>query len=495
MAFTDGDAPPERNRIRLGIYPSPVASDPDHLAELAVIAEDAGLDLVVVQDHPYQPAFLDALAVSAVVAERTSRIEVIPHVAALPLRLPAVLAKGVASLDLLSAGRSGLALSAGEFADGIVAAGGPSLSGPDAAAALGEAADVIRATWSGSGVVSVDGTHHRVEGLVSGPRPAHRTPLWMTARTPEEIAVAAAKADLWLGSIATCAPFALGAEIERLEAAAAAAGRTEPLERGYLAAVSDGFLDGDDWESELSHLVAAHGISVILLATDDPDEVELLGEVAAAVRAAEAAPAAALPATAPLRVEPTPMPTEQLSDRGLPTDRPHVEPTPDAWYLPAQQVAPADLVARHDALRAELARVHDLVDQVSQGVIDVAQARNLVNKMTMRTTAWNLGGYCQGYCRLVSNHHVDEDTTMFPHLRAAEASLGPVLDRLEEEHAVIASVLEDLDTALVAVVAGQVTDLGAVRRELAVLTDVLLSHLSYEEAELLHPLARHGAGS
>ena len=69
----------------------------------------------------------------------------------------------------------------------------------------------------------------------------------------------------------------------------------------------------------------------------------------------------------------------------------------------------------------------------------------------------------------------------------------PVIDRLEEEHEVIHDVLDDVDRALVALVADE-----AGRRSsgcstsVDLLTDTLLSHLSYEERELLHPLARHG---
>lgn len=488
MAFTDGSQPTPEPAVRLGIYPSPVASDPEHAVDLARIARDAGLDVVVVQDHPYQPAFLDGVTTAAAIAAEVDGIEVWPHVAALPLRAPVVVAKEVATLDLLTQGRAGVVLSPGDFTDGIVAAGGPRLTPDQSATALAEAARVLRATWSGSGVVEVTGEHHRVEGLVAGPRPAHRTPLWTTTTRADVIADLA---DGWLLSMADVAPHDLAAALTDRPA------REWPLRVGYLFAPTDGFLDGDDWADELAALATTHGLSLLLLATDDPDDVLALADAADAVRAAVADGVAPAPLDVPrpLRARPTDPPTENLTDRALPTDRPHA-PTPpaDATYTPAQQVAPADLLARHDALRAELARVHDLVDQTAAGVIDVSQARNLVNKMTMRTTAWNLGGYCEGYCRLVSNHHVDEDTTMFPHLRAAAAELGPVLDRLEEEHAVIAGVLEDLDAALVAVVAGQVRDLEGVRRELAVLTDVLLSHLAYEEAELLHPLAVHGAG-
>ena len=100
----------------------------------------------------------------------------------------------------------------------------------------------------------------------------------------------------------------------------------------------------------------------------------------------------------------------------------------------------------------------------------------------------------------MTGHHTLEDRSIFVHLRGAEPDLGPVIDRLEEEHHVIADVLEQVDDALVGLVgadaygrAGQ-ESLDEIQRALDLLTDTLLSHLAYEERELLHPLARHGFG-
>lgn len=45
------------------------------------------------------------------------------------------------------------------------------------------------------------------------------------------------------------------------------------------------------------------------------------------------------------------------------------------------------------------------------------------------------------------------DASVFPHLRRSEPGLGPVLDRLHEEHAVIHEVHEQFDRAVVRLVA------------------------------------------
>jgi hypothetical protein len=78
---------------------------------------------------------------------------------------------------------------------------------------------------------------------------------------------------------------------------------------------------------------------------------------------------------------------------------------------------------------------------------------------------------------------------LFPRLRRADSRLVPVVDRLEEEHRVIHDVLEAVDKALVALVNGS-GDIAGVRAAVDLMDDTLLSHLSYEERELVEPLAR-----
>ena len=94
---------------------------------MARVADEAGLDLVGIQDHPYQRRFLDTWALMAFVLAQTSRISVFPDVANLPLRPPRMMAKAAASLDVLSGGRFELGLGAGAFWDGIEAMGGRKL--------------------------------------------------------------------------------------------------------------------------------------------------------------------------------------------------------------------------------------------------------------------------------------------------------------------------------------------------------------------------------
>ena len=145
-----------------------------------------------------------------------------------------------------------------------------------------------------------------------------------------------------------------------------------------------------------------------------------------------------------------------------------------------------------------LARVLD-IDREARGILEhdlgsetgVAAARSAINQMTLRSNSWTLGAYCASYCRVVTGHHTLEDQAVFPHLRAAEPGLAPVLDRLADEHKTIHQVLEDVDAALVEHLRDP-DRLDGLREAADILTDVLLSHLAYEEAQLVEPLARHG---
>ena len=173
--------------------------------------------------------------------------------------------------------------------------------------------------------------------------------------------------------------------------------------------------------------------------------------------------------------------------------RPTLAEPEGASYSSMQLTTHEHLVAIHDHLRGELERVHGLVDEVRRGVLSVGDARSGVHAMSLRQNNWTLGAYCQSYCGFVNGHHSLEDASVFPHLRQAEPAVGPVLDRLQDEHLVIHGLLDRVDAALVSLVqTGDEATLDAVEEALQSLGDRLLSHLAYEERELRGPLARHG---
>jgi alkanesulfonate monooxygenase SsuD/methylene tetrahydromethanopterin reductase-like flavin-dependent oxidoreductase (luciferase family) len=536
------------HQLEFGIFPSPDAQRAQQTIELAQLADVSGLDLVSVQDHPYQAKHLDTWTLLSVIAAQTSAVRVAPNVANLPLRPPVVLAHSVATLDRLSSGRAELGLGTGAFWDAIVAAGGRRLTPKESVDALVEAIGVIRGVWGG-GTVSVTGEHYHVKGLHAGPPPVHDVGIWLGAYKPRMLRVTGRLADGWIPSMGYADPSALAAMNAVIDDAALAAGRgPEAIRRMYNIfgrfGSGGGLLQGSprDWSEQLAALALDEGISTFILGTDDPTDVRRFAdEVAPAVRdlvererallagaaagkgTSEPAPgdgrggadhgagptsvletgrrrAAEARGEVPLSVTPTPDDGTRLSVE-LPWDessRPVAAKPDDAAYTREQQAHPQHLVDIHDALRDELALVRGVVEQVRQGHLTVGAARSVVNTMTMRQNDWTLGAYCQSYCRIVTGHHTLEDRSVFRHLRRADPAITDVIDRLEEEHHVIADVLEQVDRALVGLVEapGYGSD-GAARleelqRSIDLLTDTLLSHLAYEERELLHPLARYG---
>jgi hemerythrin-like domain-containing protein len=149
------------------------------------------------------------------------------------------------------------------------------------------------------------------------------------------------------------------------------------------------------------------------------------------------------------------------------------------------------LVAVHAHLRSELEQIRDVVAEVAAGHSTAAVARSLINEMSMRQNYWSLGAFCATYCRVLTIHHTIEDSNLFVDLKSRDAELAPVIERLSEEHEVVAAVLTRLDAAMVAMV-DDAQHLSRVQTEVERLTEILLSHLDYEEEELLGPIARLG---
>jgi alkanesulfonate monooxygenase SsuD/methylene tetrahydromethanopterin reductase-like flavin-dependent oxidoreductase (luciferase family) len=498
--------------LLFGIFVTPAAEQAQRVVALAQLADRAGLDLVSVQDHPYQPKFLDTWTLLSVIAAGTERVRVLPNVANLPLRPPAVLARSAASLDILSDGRVELGLGAGAFWDAIAAQGGPRRTPAEAVAALEEAVQVIRALWTPGHGVRLDGEHYGLHGAKPGPFPVHDIGIWLGAYKPRMLRLTGRVADGWLPTSSYLPPEELAAANRIIDEAAIEAGRSpRDVRRVYNIAGEftdggGGFLQGPPkvWAEQLAELTLTQGIGGYILMADTPDVVQrFAAEVAPAVRELVATgPAATEETTAPdggdvpvnaLTAIATPDDGVRLSDVRVWDEgaRPTGPPSPDREYTPRQQAAGRHLVDVHDQLRAELAQMRDLMEQVAAGSMDPGLARSHLNTMTMRQNNWTLGTYCESYCRIVTHHHLLEDQGIFPHLRRADPRLTPVIDRLEEEHRAIHEVIERLDRALVAFV-GAPDGIADLRAAVDLLTDTLLSHLSYEERELVEPLARLG---
>jgi alkanesulfonate monooxygenase SsuD/methylene tetrahydromethanopterin reductase-like flavin-dependent oxidoreductase (luciferase family) len=212
-------------QLQFGISITPNWREQQFVLDLARVADEAGLDLIGIQDHPYQWRFYDTWTLIAYLAGKTSRVRFFPDVTSLPLRPPAILAKAAASLDVLTGGRVELGLGAGSFWDAIVAMGGPRRTPAQAVEAAEEAIDVIRLTWSGERGVRYDGRHYRLSGVHTGPKPAHDIGIWLGAGRPRMLDLLGRKADGWVPSASWAPPEALPGYLRRIEDAATRARR------------------------------------------------------------------------------------------------------------------------------------------------------------------------------------------------------------------------------------------------------------------------------
>jgi alkanesulfonate monooxygenase SsuD/methylene tetrahydromethanopterin reductase-like flavin-dependent oxidoreductase (luciferase family) len=211
--------------VQFGISVVPATESLDRIREVVRAADEAGLDLVGIQDHPYQRRFLDTWSLIPTLLAETESISFFTDVANLPLRPPAVMAKAAASLDVLSGGRFELGLGAGGFPDVIAGFGGPRRTPGEGVEALDEAIDVIRLLWSSEDPVSFEGNYYRLDGARPGPPPAHPIGIWVGAFKPRMLRLVGRKADGWLPSLGVLTRDELRAGNEQIDAAAEKAGR------------------------------------------------------------------------------------------------------------------------------------------------------------------------------------------------------------------------------------------------------------------------------
>ncbi len=270
--------------VRFGVFLTPDASQPQRLLELSGLADELGFDLIGVQDHPYQRRFLDTWTLLTAIAMGTKTVQVFPDVANLPLRPPAVLAKAAASLDLLSGGRLELGLGAGGAWDAIKAIGGPVRTPGESVSAVEEAIQVIRLMWSGERNVRFDGKFYQLAGVQTGPKPPHPIGIWLGAYKPRMLSLVGRAADGWVPSLGYVQPADLLEGNQRIDEAAAAAGRDPGAIRRLLNA-------GADVSVEMfTSLTVEHGMDTYVIGgIEDPEALRwFASDVIPAVREAVA---------------------------------------------------------------------------------------------------------------------------------------------------------------------------------------------------------------
>lgn len=151
---------------------------------------------------------------------------------------------------------------------------------------------------------------------------------------------------------------------------------------------------------------------------------------------------------------------------------------------PARHRAIADhLVKVHAELRAELTALREGLDSAATEAADTAGATGAVARDTP-TLGRRLARHCLTFCGALHAHHHNEDS-VFDLLEGQFPELAVPLDRMREEHKVVARTVEELEALLASGAAP-----AALRAEVDRLATRLEEHFTYEEAQLVPALTR-----
>lgn len=235
------DAPTGRPRLALSLFGAQdlAGGDPAVLVEIAVAAEEAGFDQLNVTDHvimgertdrypfgtfPVATSYpwFEPITLLGVIAGATRSIRLSTGILIAPLRPAVLLAKQVATLDVLSGGRVDLGLGVGWQPEEYEAVGVPF---EERWSRLDDAVRTMRQLWQRGGPVSVDERSVAFTDLSSYPRPAQvLVPVWFgVAATDRQAQRVAELGDGWIPILRDPRDVAPG--VDRMRSAFAAAGR------------------------------------------------------------------------------------------------------------------------------------------------------------------------------------------------------------------------------------------------------------------------------
>jgi probable F420-dependent oxidoreductase len=187
-----------------------VCADPDAIRRVATAAEQAGFDSLWTGEHvvlpdpqvPPSPSppdvpFLDPAVALAFAAAHTSRVLLATGVIILPQRNPLVLAKELASVDVLSRGRLVFGIGVGYLEPEFRALG---ISFEDKGARTNDYLAAILALWTQKSP-RFEGRFVRFGGIDAMPRPSRKPhpPIVMGGATGPSLRRAVRSADGWYG--------------------------------------------------------------------------------------------------------------------------------------------------------------------------------------------------------------------------------------------------------------------------------------------------------
>jgi F420-dependent oxidoreductase-like protein len=176
-----GREPVTRLGLQIPNFTFPGVADADlfeTIAGIATSAEDNGFDSVWVMDHLYQigpvgpreDPMLEAYTLLGALAARTRRVSLGTMVTGVTYRNPALLAKIVTTLDVISSGRAILGIGAAWNDDEHAGYGYDFPPAGERLDRLEEALQICRAMFTDP-APSFEGRHYRVHEVLNNPRP------------------------------------------------------------------------------------------------------------------------------------------------------------------------------------------------------------------------------------------------------------------------------------------------------------------------------------
>ena len=183
------------------------AASRDAIIAAARQAEDLGFDDVGVSDHVIVPRERDyppsayihePIVAMGIAAAVTERVRIGTTVLVVSMRQPLVLAKQLASLDVMTGGRIILGAAAGWMEPEFGALG---MTFTDRGPRLDEALELMRASWTDD-PITADGPLHgiRIDDMRAKPQPAAPIPVWIGGHSEVVYRRAIDSGDGWHGA-------------------------------------------------------------------------------------------------------------------------------------------------------------------------------------------------------------------------------------------------------------------------------------------------------
>lgn len=174
----------------------------NQIVESARVADESGIDFLLLTDHYMTPGSnesVDAWTVLAALAAQTQRIRLGTCVTPIPFRPPQMLAKIVATVDQLSTGRAILGVGAGWHRPEFDAYSSWYEDNVRVRRTI-EGIQLILKLWTSKGSFDFDGKFYRVKGAILEPKPLQQPhpPLWFGTTGNYMLRLAKRYGDGWL---------------------------------------------------------------------------------------------------------------------------------------------------------------------------------------------------------------------------------------------------------------------------------------------------------